>query len=225
MAEKHEIVIKEHKIRYGSFKMFNISLETMQLYAPATFDLFAFNNKGYFKKLLQNFKGVDKSCYLLFRSLTWGEPGAGGASLEGIKKVLDLSENYLTLIRVNPGESRLFKRLGEEIHVAILNDESFAKIQRIINSIDSKGTWGVFIFAPHAARDNLFTNIERLFRNNSLGNQKNLLALGFDMIKFGTQGLWAEYEIDIFTGRYNAEQVRDLLLNAIDKEKFEVILK
>ena len=224
MPDKHEIVVKEQGSRYSNFKMFNVSFETMKFYAPAIFDLFALNNSGYFRRLVENFKGKDRVCYLLFRALTWIDPGVGGASLEGIKNVLNLSTAYSTLIKVDPGESRLFKRLGEEIHIVMLRNDGFIKMQKIMNCIDSKGTWGIFIFASEEDKESLFASMERLFRNNSLGNQENLLALGFDIIKFGNQGLWAEYELNIFTNRYNSGQIKGILLDSMDKEKFEVRL-
>jgi len=224
MAEKHEITVKEHRGRYGSFKMFNISFETMQLYDPSTFDLFAFNNRGYFRRLITNFRGKDKVCYLLFRALTWHNAGSGGTSIADIRKVLDLCTAYSTLSRTEPGESRLFKCLGEEIHILMFKEELLMKMQNILNRIDSKGTWCFIIFAEEANKDTLFSNVERFFRNNSLGNHKNLLALGFDIIKFGNQGLWAEYGLDIFTNRYNSEQIKALLLDSMDREKFEVNL-
>lgn len=225
MIEKQEIVIKQLKATYEGFKIFNVAFGEMQLVVSGTFDLFAFNNGGYFAKLIRNFKEKDKVCYLLFRSLTWPEPGAGGARIEDIREALDLSTSYFTLNRTDPGESRLLKRLGEEMHFLMLKDNVLAKIQKIINYIDSKGTWCYFIFDTESNRDTLFSKIERLYRSNTLRDQRNLLALCLDIIKFGTQGLWAEYELGLYTNRYDAAQIKDLILGSVDKEKFDVILK
>jgi len=225
MTEKQEIIIKQLKATYGGFKIFNISFGEMRFLISSTFDLFAFNNEGYFTRLIRNFKENDKVCYLLFRTLTWPEPGAGGARIEDIREVLNLSSSYFTLNRIDPGESRLLKRLGEEMHFLMLKDNVLSKMQKILNYIDSKGTWCYFIFSKESERDNLFSKIERLYRNNTLSDQRNLLAFCLDIIKFGSQGLWAEYELELFTDRYNIAQIRDLMLNSMNKDKFEVILK
>ncbi len=225
MIEKQEIVIKQLKATYGGFKIFNISFGEMQFLISGTFDLFAFNNQNYFTKLIKNFKEKDKICYLLFRALTWSEPGAGGARIDDIREALSLSSSYFTLNRADPGEGRLLKRLGEEMHFLMLKDNVLPKMQKIMNYIDSKGTWCFFIFAAESQRDNLFTKIDRLYRSNALTDQRNLLALCLDIIKFGTQGLWAEYELEIFTNRYDTAQIKELMLNSTDKEKFEVTVK
>lgn len=224
MAEKQEIIIKESKTTHGEVKVYNISFGGMQLFISGTYDLFAFNSDGYFTKLITNFKGKDKVCYCLFRTLVWPEPGVGGARFEDVREVLDLSSSYLTLSRSEPGESRLLKRLGEEIHFLMLKDNVLAKLQKIINYIDSKGTWCYFIFSAEADRDDLFNKLDRLYRSNGLIDQKNLLALCLDVIKFGQQGLWAEYELEIFSNHYNINQVKDLMLDSMNKERFEVIL-
>jgi hypothetical protein len=225
MIEKQEIIIKQLKATYGGFKIFNISFGEMQFLISGTFDLFAFNNENSFSKLIKNFKEKDKVCYLLFRALTWPEPGAGGARIEDIKEALSLSSSYFTLNRADPGESRLLKRLGEEMHFLMLKDNVLLKMQRIMNYIDSKGTWCFFIFAAESQKDNLFFKIDKLYRSNALTDQRNLLALCLDIIKFGSQGLWAEYELEIFTNRYDAAQIKELILNSTNKEKFEVVLK
>lgn len=225
MIERQEIIIKQHRVTYGGFKIFNISFGEMRFLVSSTFDLFAFNNENYFSKLITNFKEKDKACYLLFRALTWPEPGAGGAHIDDIRKALNLSSSYFTLNRVNPGESKLLKRLGEEMHFLMLKDNLLPKMQKIMNYIDSKGTWCFFIFAAESERDDLFSKIERLYRNKTLADQRNLLALCFDIIKFGTQGLWAEYELEIFTDRYDTAQIKELMLNSTDKEKFKVTVK
>jgi len=225
MIEKQEIIIKQLKATYGGFKIFNISFGEMQFLISGTFDLFAFNNENSFSKLIKNFKEKDKVCYLLFRALTWPDPGAGGARIEDIKEALSLSSSYFTLNRADPGESRLLKRLGEEMHFLMLKDDVLLKMQKIINYIDSKGTWCFFIFAAESQKDNLFFKIDRLYRSNALTDQRNLLALCLDIIKFGSQGLWAEYELEIFTNRYDTAQIKELILNSTNKDKFEVVLK
>ena len=225
MIEKQEIIIKKLKATYSGFKIFNISFQEMRFLISGTFDLFAFNNETYFTKLITNFKEKDKVCYLLFRALTWPEPGAGGARTEDIKEALSLSSSYFTLNRDEPGESKLLKRLGEEMHFLMFKDNVLPKMQKIINYIDSKGTWCFFIFAAESERDDLFSKIDRLYRSKALTDQRNLLALCLDIIKFGPQGLWAEYELEIFTNRYDTAQIKELMLNSIDKNKFEVILK
>ena len=162
---------------------------------------------------------------MLFRVLTWPESGAGGARIEDVREVLNLSSSYFTLSRADPGESNLLKRFGEEMHFLMLKDNILPNMQKIMNYIDSKGTWCYFIFAAESEKDNLFSKIDKLYRSNTLGDQRNLLALCLDMIKFGTQGLWAEYELEIFTNRYDAAQTKELMLNSTNKDKFEVVLK
>ncbi len=225
MKEKQEIVIKEVKAWFSGVTIFHVSFGEMQLLVSGTFDLFAFNNKGYFTKLVNNFKEEGKVTYLLFRSLTWHEPGAGGASMEKIKETLALSSAYFTLARTEPGESRLLKRLGEEIHLLMLKDNLLIKLPKILENIDSKGTWCFFIFSTESDKDNLFSKIDALYRRGALGDQKDLFSLGLDMIKFGSQGLWADYGLDISTHRFNATQIKDMMLNSVNKDEFEVIVK
>lgn len=225
MTEKYPITIRQSKETNADFKIFNISLEQMHLVTPSIFDLFTFNNAGYFLKLLKNFKANNQACFMLFRALTWHEPGSGGARREDIREILDLSSSYLTVFKSEPGESRLIKQLGEEIHFVMLKNDVLPKVERMITWIDSKGTWCYFIFDLPENKDAIFSKIERLYRQNELKNQKKLLSLCLDIIKFGSQGLWAEYELEIFTNRYNASQIKDLILNSVDKEKFEVIAK
>jgi hypothetical protein len=225
MQEKIPITITEARNPYSDFKIFRASMETLELIEYTTFDLLSFNNEGYLVRLLSNFKEKGKACFLLFSALTWHATAKGAAVTHNVRKAIDAASTYFAVGSVSPSKGRLTKQLGTDIYLLVLKDEIIQRAQKILEDIESMGTWCYFMFDDESAKDSLSLAIERFYKSNMLGHKKSILSLGLETIKFGSEGFWEGYEFEIYTKRFNKEQVRDLILNSVDADRFEVIAK
>ncbi|MFH0838791.1 MAG: hypothetical protein V1893_01210 [Candidatus Omnitrophota bacterium] len=224
MAEKIPLTVSEVKNSYTDFRVFHVSLEALYLLKYTTFDLAAFNNAGYLTRLLKNFKQAEKVCYLLFSCLTWPVEGRNAANTNNVREAIKSATSYLTIYEESPVSGRLKKMLGRSIYLLILDNTMMHKIHKILEAIESMGTWSYFIFGDEPDKDSLFSRIEDFYKNNSLG-KKSILDLRFETIKYGSEGFWEGYEFEIYTKRFDLEGICDLLSASLDRDKIEVVKK
>ncbi|MCM8789786.1 MAG: hypothetical protein NC916_02030 [Candidatus Omnitrophica bacterium] len=225
MKKKTPITIIETRNLYTDFKIFKVSLETLELIEYTTFDLLSFNNEGYLIRLLENFKEEGKVCFLLFSALTWHTAIKGAAVTNNVRKAVENAYTYFTINSVSPSCGMLQKRLGKDVYLLVLKDKNLVRTQKILEDIDSKGTWCYFMFDYESKKDSLYDEVERFYKNDMLGEKRSMLSLGLETIKFGSGGFWECYEFEIYTRRFNKNRIKDLILNSIEADKFEVIVK
>jgi len=224
MAEKIPLTVSEVRNSCSDFRAFHVSLEALYLVKYTTFDLAAFNNEGYLSRLLKNFKQTEKVCYLLFSCLTWPVEGRNAAITSNVRQAIKSATSYFTISEESPVSGRLKKMLGRSTYLFILRNTVMHKTQKILEAIESMGTWSYFIFGDESDKDNLFLKLEDFYKNNSLG-KKSILDLRLETIKYGSEGFWEGYEFEIYTKRFDLGGICDLLSSSVDTKKIEVVKK
>jgi hypothetical protein len=221
MAKKFPLTIRQEKL--VNYNVFDLSFDRRWLGVVifGAFDLRAFNKAGYLAKLVDNFKEKDKACYILFSSFG----GVRGATEVSIDKVLFFTSHYLTLEPIIPEKwsEKLFFSCPNPIHFLIL-ETGIENIQKVFEYIDSMDTWCYFIFEDEANKDALFAKVKELHKKKTLDEQ-GVSTLGAEMIKYRVGKYGAEDSLKIFTYRFNVNQIKNIILSSIDRDKFEVIVK
>ena len=223
MPQKFLVTISEEKITGANTRIFDISFvrQWVGLMIYGSFDLHVFNQKGYLVRFINNFKPQEKACYVLFSSFA----GLHGSTSSNIDKILDMSFSYLTLKPQVPEKwtEKLTANYPNLIHFLILKDE-IGKLAVIFDYIDSIDTRYDLIFAPEQDKVKIFSKIKELSNKNLL-NEQGLLALGAEMVEF-KYGKYAQEEgFRVITSRFDINQIKELLLDSIERENFKVVIK
>lgn len=222
MAKKFPLTIRQE--RSVNCNVFDLSFDRRWLGVViyGAFDLRTFNKAGYLVKLIDNFKEKNKACYILFSSFG----GVRGASEVSIDKVLFFTAHYLTLEPIVPEKwsEKLFFSCPNPIHLLIF-EAGIENMQKVFEYIDSIDTWCYFIFEDEANKDALFAKVKELHKKKTLDEQEVITALKTEMIKYRVGKYGAEDSLRLFTYRFNVNQIKNIILNSLDRDKFEVIVK
>ncbi|MDD5247058.1 MAG: hypothetical protein PHS09_06690 [Candidatus Omnitrophica bacterium] len=224
MAKKHLVTITEIKGLKAESKVFAVSFVRymMGLVFFGSFDLREFNKNGYLVKLAGNFRQERRGCYIMISSFG----GVRGASDSNIDKVLAMTDYYLALDPIMPERisDKIFFSYPNPIYFLLLR-EDISRLGEIFDLVDSIDTRFEIIFDSEENKANLFDRVRDLHKKKILGEQ-GIVSLEAETLslKFGKYG--SEEAFYIISKRFtDINQVRDLVLYSVDREKFEVVIK
>jgi len=224
MAKKHLVTITEIKGLKAESKVFAVSFVRymMGLVFFGSFDLREFNKSGYLVKLAGNFRQERRGCYIMISSFG----GVRGASDSNIDKVLAMTDYYLALDPIMPERisDKIFFSYPNPIYFLLLR-EDISRLGEIFDLVDSIDTRFEIIFDSEENKANLFDRVRDLHKKKILGEQ-GIVSLEAETLslKFGKYG--SEEAFYIISKRFtDINQVRDLVLYSVDREKFEVVIK
>ncbi len=217
------IEIKELKSYKEGIKNFNI------LFGAKTLGIFSRKNarefikKDYFYKIISNFKG--KGCFFLFYSVTLSVQKCSEVTTpENIKEALLLASSASLISQELPCSDRNFaEHYGKEIHLLSFKDDKIVNVKCVFELIDSGTVWFYFMCGDGLDKDKLFFEIKNFQQNNCL-NEENLSNLCSEIIKYQSKDRFTD-ELKIVSCRFNKEQIKEIFIKSVGKEKIEVIAK
>ncbi|MDD5596057.1 MAG: hypothetical protein PHY94_07450 [Candidatus Omnitrophica bacterium] len=223
MVKKSLITLTQEKNLFDCTTL-NISFarHLLGLVVFSAFDLTAFNQKGYLAKFIESFREKDKAVYLLFSSFG----GISGASMIHIDKVLDMSNSYISMEPIIPEKwaDKLLMSSPNPVYFLFLSEEGVKKIQTIFNYIGSIDTWCYFIFEKESNKEAIYEKMRELRKKKTL-DEAAIVSLQREAIglRFGKYG--AEESFRVFTRRFTIYNLKSMILNAIEADKFKVVVK
>ncbi|MDD5653770.1 MAG: hypothetical protein PHT31_06420 [Candidatus Omnitrophica bacterium] len=223
MPRRSLITISQERV-LSDGTLFDISFarHLLGLVVFSAFDLTAFSARGYLQKFVDNFREKDKAVYFLFSSFG----GISGTSMQNVDRVLDMSNSYISMEPIVPEKwaQKILVSSPNPVYFLFLNEAGTKKISTIFDYISSIDTWCYFIFEKEAAKEAIYEKMRELRKKKTL-DEAGVLSLGREAIglRFGKYG--AEESFRIFTRRFSIYNIKSMILNTIDADKFKVVVK
>ncbi|MDD2752437.1 MAG: hypothetical protein PHN59_04830 [Candidatus Omnitrophica bacterium] len=215
-------ITQEKNLSDGTLFDISFSRHLLGLVVFSAFDLSAFSAKGYLQKFIDNFREKDKAVYFLFSSFG----GISGTSMVNVDKVLDMSNSYISMEPIIPEKwaQKMLMSSPNPVYFLFLTEDGVKKLSTIFNYISSIDTWCYFIFEKEAAKEAIYEKMRELRKKKTL-DEAAVLSLGREAIgmRFGKYG--AEESFRIFTRRHSIYNIKSMILDAVEADKFKVVTK
>lgn len=211
------IIIKERKNAVLGRQVFNLSLrmKTWKFWK-------AFSMQDILSRLVINLKEKDQVCYLLFSVETLPVEMCDSVVLvDNVRTVLSLASYYLTVYQKDPKKNFMGWEDGEEKHLLVLKENAIVNIAGIVSLISCRDFECYLIFDSEVNKDKLFKEIKSLHDNDSL-KQKNIVSLSSEVIEYALLD-WTN-QLFLYTTRFDAEQIKNIVRDSVDLNKFKVVV-
>lgn len=222
MTEKLIINIESKKCEFN-LNLYDVSVVNKSG-NQIIYDLSTFNKEGYLARLIANLNENNLVYYLLFSTDTHSDiPKNSPINL--INNILNLSSAHITLASAPIKKTWFGEKGGKEAHCLMIKNGDFHNIQNIIEYIAQFWYPECYIILDkESEKDNVFSQCLESYKQNQLKKAK-ILAFASETIYLSFGCCAPEDSFEIFTKRFNAELIKNKILELIDKEKFEIIVR